>query len=332
MVLVEGEKAEGVTVDRDAFELSASDGGAISSPSDQVIDAVLGTREGAVAAGHHLVSTGVAWKDRAEAAALQQALSERGIDDVTLFSEAQAAGALAQAIGKAVGYDTTALMVVEPDTATLSVVQTADGSIVKLVSRSLAGADAMAAVTDMVAGLETQEPRPDGMFVVGSGADALSVKSNLERLLSLPVRAPDEPELALARAAALAAANASRIDATTVGLAYSRERDQDSTGVDHFDAVMQGPDEVAQNRKPFLLAGSALTTIFAVGVVGLVVSLAVNIQTAADQRAAPGESVFHPKALAAAPPKIENVQPVDPRPVPQSIPIPDPADGSPQTP
>ncbi len=199
MVLVEGEKADGVTVDHDVFDMTPIDGAATSSPSEQVIDAVLGTREGAVAGGHHLVSTGVAWSDHAEAAALREALSAHGIEDVTLFSEAQAAGALAQAIGRAVGYGTTALMFVERDTATLSVVQTVDGSIVKLVSRSLHGAVAMAVLTDMVTDLETHEPRPDGMFVLASGVDAMSVKSHLEHLVSIPVRAPDEPGLALAR-------------------------------------------------------------------------------------------------------------------------------------
>ena len=56
MVLVEGDKADGVTVDHDVFDITAIDGAATSSASDQVIAAVLGTRESAVAAGHHLAS------------------------------------------------------------------------------------------------------------------------------------------------------------------------------------------------------------------------------------------------------------------------------------
>ena len=41
----------------------------------------------------------------------------------------------------------------------------------------------------------------------------------------MPVIAPEEPQVALARGAALASANAPRFDASTVGLAYSLDPD-----------------------------------------------------------------------------------------------------------
>ena len=66
IALVEGEKADGVIVERDVFDITAIDGSATSSASDHVIAAVLGTQEGAIAAGHHLVSTGVPWTDHAQ--------------------------------------------------------------------------------------------------------------------------------------------------------------------------------------------------------------------------------------------------------------------------
>ena len=47
MVLVEGENADGVIVDHDVFDISAVDGSATSSAADQVIAAVLGTKESA---------------------------------------------------------------------------------------------------------------------------------------------------------------------------------------------------------------------------------------------------------------------------------------------
>ena len=137
LALVEGDKADGVIVDHDVFDIDAMDGGATSRASDEVIAAVLGTQEGAIAAGHHLVSTGVAWTDRAEAAVLRDALVARGIENVLLVSELHAAAALAQAVGRAVGYDKTGLMFVERETATLAVVDTADGSVVKVLSESL---------------------------------------------------------------------------------------------------------------------------------------------------------------------------------------------------
>ena len=131
IALVEGEKADGVIVERDVFDITAIDGSATSSACDHVIAAILGTQEGAIAAGHHLVSTGVTWTHHAQAAVLREALVARGIEDVLLVSELHAAAALAQAVGRAVGYDKTALMFVEQDTATLAVVETADGSVDK---------------------------------------------------------------------------------------------------------------------------------------------------------------------------------------------------------
>ena len=80
-----------------------------------------------------------------------------------------AAAALAQAVGRAVGYDKTALMFVERDTATLAVVETADGSVVKVLSQSLHSADAIAVLSEMVTSLEAEESVAQGMFVVGSG-------------------------------------------------------------------------------------------------------------------------------------------------------------------
>src|SRR6185436_8450658 len=110
MVLVEGERADGTTVDHDVFEVAPEGGSA--NVADQVVAAVLGTKESAQSGGHHLKSIGVTWSDHAEASALRDALSAHDIDDVMLVSEGHAAAALAQAVGRAVGYDTTALLFV----------------------------------------------------------------------------------------------------------------------------------------------------------------------------------------------------------------------------
>ena len=63
MVLVEGERADGVTVDHDSFDITANEGSANSAAADQVVEAVLGTQESAATGGHHLKSIGVTWSD-----------------------------------------------------------------------------------------------------------------------------------------------------------------------------------------------------------------------------------------------------------------------------
>jgi hypothetical protein len=345
MVLVEGEKADGSIVDHDTFDVTANDGSATSlSAAEQVVEAVLGTKESAAAGGHHLKSIGVTWSDHAEASTLRDALAARGVADVMLVSDGHAAGALAQAVGRAVGYATTALLFIDRDTATLSVVQTDDGSVVKVLSRSLHSDDAMAVLTDMAAAVAAQDSPPDGMFVVGSGVDVSSVKSHLETLVSLPVSAPDEPEIALARGAALASANAPAFEATTVGLAYSQDPDGTTAGNAHValaaaetqlapvggDAPLDDyaaqtdmePIAPEEGRKPFLLVGSALTSIFVVGVVALVISLAVSIRPTVDQRPNPGPNAIVPSVAAPAPapaPVQEAQQPVLPPPPAETI-------------
>jgi len=202
-----------------------ADGSATSRAPDEVIAAVLGTQEGAIAAGHHLVSTGVTWTDRAEAALLREALVARGIEGVLLVSELHAAAALAQAIGRAVGYDKTGLMFVEREAATLAVVETADGSVVTVLSESLHDGDALAAAARMVIVPKVQQSLAEALFVVGAGVDVTAVKAHSSNVVAMPVIAPEQPQLALARGAALTSANAPRYDASTVGPAYSQDPD-----------------------------------------------------------------------------------------------------------
>ncbi|MCW2593623.1 MAG: hypothetical protein JWQ86_6050 [Mycobacterium sp.] len=349
MALVEGANGDGEIVDHDTFEVPESDGSATSNAVDQVVAAIVGTQESAAEGGHELTSIGVTWSDRSEAAELRDALAARNIRDVILVSELHAAGALAQAAGRAVGYDSTALLFVDRDSATLSVVRSDDGSIVKVLSNNLHGSDAMAMLVEMVAAVEAQDSPPQGIFVVGSGVDITSVKEHLEDLVSLPVRAPEESGLALARGAALAAANAPTYDATTAGLAYSLDPEGATAGnqyglmasvatmrravdvnaaanaLDYDPDLDLGPAPVEEGRKPFLLVGSALTSIFVVGVVALVISLAVAIRPTADQRPDPGQAIV-PNAAPPAAPVIPEAPPPAPEaqlPAPPPPPVPE---------
>ena len=129
MLLVEGENADGVTVEDTKFDIATDDDAATLSAADQVISAILGTREGATEAGHALASTGVTWTDPIEAASLHEALATRKVENVMLVSAFMAAAALTQMVGSTVGDARTALLFLEPDTATLAIVDSADGSI-----------------------------------------------------------------------------------------------------------------------------------------------------------------------------------------------------------
>ena len=223
MVLVEGENADGVTVDEEGFAVNTADAPTVSA-ADQVVSAILGTQEGASESGYQLRSTGVTWTDPVEAAALRDALAARKVENVMLVSSFLAAAALAQVVGNSVGYAQTGLLFVEPDTATLALVNTADGSITDVHRQPLTpGGDPIAELSAMASGAEAMETRPDGLFVVGSGVDIAPIKPHLEAATALTVNAPEEPETALARGAALASANAPLFSSSTAALAYAQD-------------------------------------------------------------------------------------------------------------
>jgi hypothetical protein len=223
IVLVEGQNADGATVDEDNFAVTNGEDPATFSGPDQVVAAILGTREGANEAGYDLLSTGVTWSDQCEATELRDALAARKVENVMLVSSFLAAAALAQSMGSATGYARAALLYVEPDTATLAVVDTTDGSITDVQREQLPDDDdqAVATLVSMVSAAEGLDEQPDGLLVVGSGVDIPLIKPALEEATSLPLSVPEQPETALARGAALASANAPLFASSTAALAYA---------------------------------------------------------------------------------------------------------------
>jgi hypothetical protein len=191
MVLVEGESAGGVTVDEDNFDVAGA--AAAGAAADQVIAAILGTRESAAESGHQLQSSGVTWTDPREADALRDALAAHKVENVMLVSAFMAAAALAQAVGNATNCARTALLFVEPTTATLAVVDSSDGSIANVHRQPLPeDRDAVVAeLAAMISGAESVKARPDSVFLVGSGVDIPLIKPALEAATSLSVTAAE---------------------------------------------------------------------------------------------------------------------------------------------
>jgi hypothetical protein len=315
MLLVEGENADGVTVEDNQFAIATDDDAATLSAADQVISAILGTREGATEAGHALTSTGITWTDPVDAAALHEALATRKIENVMLVSAFMAAAALAQTVGNTVGAHHTALLFLEPDTATLAIVDSADGAISD-VHKELIPGDSVVELAGMLAGLAELETQPQSVFIVGTGVDVAAIKPQLETLTALPVTAAEEPETALAWGAALASANAPLFASSTAALAYAQ--DPGTGAVDPF-AVSPGylaapdvpfgtelgeddlaysavPDEEAEvhtvaqdvvseehldhepERRPLVLVGSILAVVFVAAALSLEVALALGIR------------------------------------------------------
>ncbi|OOK69594.1 hypothetical protein BZL29_6193 [Mycobacterium kansasii] len=329
MVLVEGENGDGALVDQDQFDVSGDGDAATISAAQQVVSAILGTREGAYEGGYQLTSTGVTWRDPAQAAALREALANQKIEKVVLVSAFLAAAALAQAVGNETNYAHTALLFIEPETATLAVVDSADGSIADIQRQLLSDDDdtAVAQLTELVSAAESLETHPDAIFVVGSGIDIPMIKPALETATALPVTAAEEPDTALARGAALASANTPLFVSSTAALAYAQDPGTGALDPNRLDAayfndvsdsVQTGegplaysavPDSVVADsavpddqpeRKPFPLLASIVTSIFVIGVAALALSLAVSIRSSTDVKPDPGHNVVTPSAPAPA--------------------------------
>ncbi len=345
LVLIEGENADGVTVEYDAFEVADE-----SNPADQVISAIVGTREGAVVGGYQLTSTGVTWTDAAAVAALRDQLAARDLGSVMLVSPLLAAAALAQTVGSAIGYEYIAMLLVEPASATLVVVDVADGSIVDLHRHALTSALTSSAsprsrhrvaaeLAAMVAGLDARRSRADGLFVVGCGADVAAIKPALEAATSLAVSVVEEPEMALARGAALASANAPLFASSTAALAYALdpgtgEVNPSALSPTYLDAwanadsgvqalaysALGDEDESWRRRRPVLLAGSGLAAIFVVAVGALAVWLTSHVRPAAASHppaptappAASSPPAAPPSSPPAAPPSAVAAPPAPP--------------------
>ncbi|WP_082943076.1 hypothetical protein, partial [Mycobacterium sp. 852002-40037_SCH5390672] len=323
LVAIEGQNADGVTVEQEEFEVGAAENSAAGAV-DQVIDAIIGTREGVLEGGHQLTSIGVTWSDPAGVGALREAIATHELDGVMLVAPLLAAAALAQTVGYALGYERLAMLFVEPANATLAVVDVADGSIVDLHRRQIGdgragGLDAELAA--MVSGLDARGSRADGVFLIGCGTDIVALKSTLEAATPLPVTGPEEPDMALARGAALASANAPLFASSTAALAYALDPGTGEmnppaltptyldvwghadvgTDARAYSAVADDEEEPPRRPWSMMLAGSALAGIVAV-IGGVVLVTLTSDRPGPDVRHNSGVSVATPRVQLPAPP------------------------------
>ncbi len=349
MVLVEGAKADGVTIETDAFDTSAVDGALTPSSSEQVSAAILATHQSARSSGHELIACGVVIGEDMDVDEYRYSLAARGIEDVILVPELQAAAALAHAVGRAVGYSATGLLFLKPWAATLSVVQSANRSMRELSAHDLDATDPLADLTGMLTCLTAHESNPQGLFIVGSGFDLASVKSPLEQAIPLPVIVPEEPAWALARGAALVAATVPHFDASTAGLAYTQDPDgaesvvrttlptgplATADAVTQLAAVDDGrsdpadvgtaADDVLGRARALLPVGNLAASIVVLAAVTLVMAFASTVEPKVDQRAGQAEMVLP------SPPVM--VTPITPPVVTEAVPSPSQAAPAPNVP
>ncbi|WP_142760708.1 hypothetical protein, partial [Mycobacterium sp. MFM001] len=305
-VLVEGRHADGTIVDHDDFEVRTGGGTRAADTSEQATAAVLDAQEAAARRDQRLHAVGVTWTDdaAAEAALLMESLTGAGFHNVVPIRLVDAAELLARGIAPVVGYDKAAVCLLEGDSTTVVMVDDSDDRAETAVKQLDGGAERL--TEWLIAMFDRSSWRPGGVVVVGPDRDLDALSWQLEKALPVPVFTQNGTPLALARGAALAAAQ--NTDFTDAPL------------VESFEARIERPEP----SRPRGYAG-ALTMLVA-GAVTLVasVSLAVGPRLLPDKPAAPVKHAVHkatpaPVAKAPAPPPAK----VEP-PAPKAAPEPEP--------
>ncbi|MCV7420201.1 hypothetical protein H7K45_06590 [Mycobacterium yunnanensis] len=266
LVLVEGQDADGATMDRDS--IAFSDGDVHSSA--QATAAVLRTEAIAATRGLRLHSIGVTWSEDADlqASMLMESLSESGFDNVVAIRMPEATEALARGIADVLGYTTTAVCVIDPDSVISLIVNTDDGAVQTAFNHSVDSDDALISWLSTV--FTRADWAPEALVVVGSAGDLDPVLHQLEDALSVPVYAPEEAKLALARGAALASAQTTEMPRAALEDAFVVQARDDRTERDAL---------TARHGRRRTLAIAGPLAMLAVGAVTFVVSVSIAIST-----------------------------------------------------
>lgn len=302
LVLVQGQDADGATVDRDTFAVSDD---AIET-SEQATAAVLRTEAMAATRGLRLHSIGVTWSEDAdtEASMLMQSLSESGFDNVVAIRMPEATEALARGIAEVLGYATTAVCVIGPESVITLIVNTSDGAVQTAFNHAIDSDEALIGWLSTV--FTRADWAPEALVVVGSAGDVGSILTDLQDALSVPVFAPEEAKLALARGAALASAQSSEMPLDPFEHGFG---DYAHNGGSGRHRTVQQP---VERRRTLARVGPV--AMLATGVVTFVVSvsIAVSLQLAPGREAQTSSPI--PAARAETPAVVKAVAPAVPPP------------------
>jgi hypothetical protein len=297
LVLVEGLDADGATVDRDAFEVRSRGHSTALQTSEKAAAAVLRSEAIAATHGHRLHSIGVTWSDDADAEAslLLKSLTDSGFANVVAVRLPDATAALARGIAEVIGFDTTAVCVLEPDTVIALIVHTRDGSVQTAVNHTIVTEEDL--IRWLSAVFTRADWQPEALVIVGSGGDD-EMMPILEDALSVPVFAPAEAQLALARGAAL-------VSAQNVDFAF-------------FDGAsdVEGRRPVGHRRRQLAQTGPVALLVAGVLTFTVSLSVAVGLELAPKRDVATSEPRPAAKTSPAAPAAVTQLR------LPVAIPAP----------
>jgi len=278
-VFAEGHGAEGTILDHRELALPTGRGVRAGTTAEQVIDEVLRVDVLAAASDHHLRVIGVTWSDEAaaQAALLLEALTDAGFDNVVPVRLLDAVETLARAIAPVVGYQQTAVCIVEQDGTTVVMVDTQAGETQTAIKHVRGGFDGL---TSWLTGMFDRNGwRPGGVVVVGPPSDIDGFSWQLEKTLPVPVFAQTMAQVTIARGAALSAARSTEFTDEQLVAAHRVE-------------------PAAAPARPRRLPYAGAATALGAGVITFVssLSLAVGIELAPNSQPAGSRHVVHAPA------------------------------------
>jgi nucleotide-binding universal stress UspA family protein len=294
-VLVDGHGADGTILDHDDFAVRTGGGLRAIDTAERAAAAVFRAQDVAATLDRRVHIIGVTWSDdaTAEAALLLESLTGGGFDNVVPVRSTQAAETLARGLAPVIGYDKTAVCVIEGDTTTVVMVSVSGEMTRTAVKHVGGGADGL--ICWLTTTFDRRSWQPRGVVVVGSDAELDSISWRLEDALPIPVFAQNAAHLALARGAALASAQSTEFTDASV--------------------IESSPSDPTQGSRPPSYAG-ALTVLIA-GALTFVtsLSLAVGLRVIPDKGLQPVDRVAHSSptphiAQAPAPPPIQVLTPI----------------------
>ena len=171
----------------DQYALDLTDG----DPATDLADTIVGTYRAVADSGNRVAATRLCLPDPSEAETLRQTVTNAGVQNVEVVTEAEAAVALAHKVGA-----DAALLLADDDTVSLAVIGEDEESTSVLASMPIGSAGVAAACAYVLA----QAPDGTQVMLVGQRLDLDSIAAELSSTNSVVV--PPDPGFAIARGAA----------------------------------------------------------------------------------------------------------------------------------
>lgn len=266
-VLAEGHGADGTILDHQELVLRAGHGVRAVGTAEQVVDEVLRVDTEAAASDRRLRVIGVTWNDEAsaQAALVLEALTDAGFDNVVPIRFLEAIETLARAIAPVIGYEQTAVCILDQDSTTVVMVDTHDGETQTATKHVRGGFDGL---TRWLTGMfERNGWQPGGVVVVGGHSDIDGLSWQLETTLPVPVFVQSMAQVTIARGAALSAAASTEFT--------------DDQLVEHISEPVPAPTQKRQLSYVGAMTALAAGAITFVGSVSLAVGIHVGPASAA---------------------------------------------------